>query len=123
MSLLPFENLPAYKPRGFVPVRLNFDDWNQISPLFDQLETHAASCATVAELEDWLLAWSELNAALDEESSRRYIAMTCHTDSQEAEKSYLQFVEQIEPNLKPRQFKLETLFIQHPLKSKLPDSR
>src|SRR6266850_182909 len=98
MSLLPFENLPTYKPRSFVPARLDFGDWNQISPLFDQLEKSATVCATLAELEDWLLDWSELNAALDEESSRRYIAMTCHTDSPEAEKFYLQFVEHIEPN-------------------------
>ena len=57
--------------------------------------------------------WSELIAALDEESSRRYIAMTCHTDSAEAEKAYLHFVENIEPQLKPRQFALEKIFA-HP---------
>ena len=36
---------------------------------------------SAAELERWLLDWSELSAALDEESSRRYIAMTCHTNN------------------------------------------
>ena len=63
------------------------------------------------ELERWLLDWSELNAALDEESSRRYIAMTCHTDSPDAEKAYLHFVENVEPQLKPRQFALEKIYI------------
>ena len=42
---------------------------------------------------------SELTAALDEESSRRYIAMTCHTEDAEAEKAYLHFVEEIEPRI------------------------
>jgi len=75
------------------------------------------------EFERWLLDWSELTAALDEESSRRYIAMTCHTDNTNAEKAHLQFVEQIEPQLKPRQFKLAQIFLAHPLRRKLPKQR
>ncbi len=67
--------------------------------------------------------WGELNAALDEESSKRYIAMTCHTEDQAAEKAYLHFVEEVEPRRKPRQFKLEQLFLEHPLRSRLPATR
>ena len=81
MNLLPFGKLPAYRPRTFVPQTVDLGDWPQIAPLFDQLENRAAQCKTAADLERWLLDWSELNAALDEESSRRYIAMTCHTDN------------------------------------------
>ncbi len=120
MNLLPFENLPAYKPRRFVPGKIDLGDWAQLAPLFDQLETRATQCATVAELEHWLVDWSELTAALDEEGGRRYIAMTCHTDSADAEKAYLQFVEQIEPHTKPRQFQLEKRLMGHPLRAKLP---
>ncbi|HUA38498.1 MAG TPA: M3 family oligoendopeptidase [Candidatus Sulfopaludibacter sp.] len=119
MNLLPFGKLPAYKPRRFVPPALNLGDWPQIAPLFDQLEKRAAPCRTAADLERWLLDWSELNAALDEESSRRYIAMTCHTDNAEAEKSYLHFVEHVEPELKPRQFALEKIYVTHPLRAAL----
>ena len=53
-----------------------------------------------------LLGDLRLDAALDQDGSERYIAMTCHTDNPDAEKSYLQFVEQIQPQLKPREFKL-----------------
>ena len=81
MNLLPFGKLPAYKPRKFVPQTIDLGDWPQIAPLFDQLESRAAHCQSAADLERWLLDWSELTAALDEESSRRYIAMTCHTDN------------------------------------------
>lgn len=123
MNLLPFGSLPAFKPRQFVSAQLDFGDWTQIAPLFDQLETRIAAAQTVADLEAWLLAWGELSAALDEEASRRYIAMTCHTDNADAEKAYLQFVEQIEPQLKPSQFKLEKLFIAHPQRTKLPAPR
>src|SRR5439155_22942969 len=97
MSLLPFENLPPHKARRFVPPQIDLGDWAQIAPLFDKLETEAPQRVTAAALESWLLQWSELSAALDEESSKRYIAMTCHTDSPEAEKAYLHFVEKIEP--------------------------
>jgi oligoendopeptidase F len=123
MSLLPFGSLPAYQPRHFVPAQLDLGDWTQLVPLFDQLESRCTAAQTVADLESWLLAWGELSAALDEEASRRYIAMSCHTDNTDAEKVYLQFVEDIEPQLKPRQFKLEQLFIAHPQRAKLPSPR
>jgi len=123
MNLLPFGKLPAYRPRTFVPQTVDLGDWPQIAPLFDQLENRAAHCKTAADLERWLLDWSELNAALDEESSRRYIAMTCHTDSPDAEKAYLHFVEHVEPQLKPRQFALEKIYVAHPLREKLSSER
>lgn len=123
MSLLPFGTLPTFKPRQFVPVQLDLGDWSQIAPLFDQLETRLAAAQSIADLEALLLAWGELSAALDEEYSRRYIAMSCHTDNSEAEKAYLHFVEHIEPELKPRQFRLEKLLIAHPQRTKLPSPR
>jgi len=123
MNLLPFGKLPAYKPRKFVPQAIDLGDWPQIAPLFDQLERHAAGANSAAALEHWLLDWSELSAALDEESSRRYIAMTCHTDNPDAEKTYLHFVENVEPQLKPRQFALEKIYVAHPLRAKFSKER
>ena len=111
MNLLPFGKLAAHRPRTFVPQNLDLGDWPQIAPLFDQLERRAVEATNAAALEQWLLDWSELNAALDEEASRRYIAMTCHTDNADAEKAYLHFVEHVEPQLKPRQFALEQIYV------------
>src|SRR5476649_205833 len=123
MNLLPFGKLAAHRPRTFVPQDINLGDWPQIAPLFDQLELRAAQAKSAAELERWLLDWSELNAALDEEASRRYIAMTCHTDNADAEKAYLYFVENVEPQLKPRQFALEKIYVVHPQFNQLPRAR
>jgi oligoendopeptidase F len=123
MSLLPFGKLAPAKARSFVPQAVDLGDWTQIAPLFDQLEARAAKAGSPAELERWLLDWSELNAALDEEGSRRYIAMTCHTDNSEAEKAYLYFVEHVEPQVKPRQFALEKIYVAHPQRAKLPSRR
>ncbi len=119
MSSLPFNELPAYKPRRFVPAQINLGDWEQIVPLLVRLEDAAPKCATLGAFEQWLLDAGELSAALDEESSRRYITMTCHTDDPAAEKSYLDFVENIEPELKPKQFQLAQLYLQHPLRPAL----
>jgi oligoendopeptidase F len=123
MELLPFKALPAHRPRRFVPQAADLGTWEQIEPLFNQLEERATQKLGAAKLEQWLLDWSELNAALDEEGSKRYIAMTCHTDNAEAEKAYLHFVEQIEPRLKPRQFKLAQLYVGHPARERLPKRR
>ncbi len=123
MNLLPFGKLPAHSPRHFVPAEIDLGDWKQIEPLFDALVKRAPECKTIEEFERWILDGGELSAALDEESSRRYIAMTCHTDNAEAEKSYLQFVENIDPQTKPLQFKLAEIYLAHPLRKQLPVER
>jgi oligoendopeptidase F len=123
MDLLPFGSLPPHRPRRFVPKNINLADWGQLSPLFDQLEARAPKCATAVELERWLVDWSELTAAVDEEFRKRHIAMTCHTDNPEAEQAYLDFLENIEPQLKPRQFRLEQLYVSHPARKELSPSR
>lgn len=120
---LPFDPVTPYIARRFVPAAIDLGNWEQIAPLFDQLETRLAACTDLASFEKWLLDSGELGAALDEEGSRRYIAMTCHTDDPEAEKSYLHFVEKIEPELKPRQFELSKRYLQHPLRASLARPR
>lgn len=123
MNLLPFDTLPRYQLRRYLPEGIDLGDWDQIAPLFDYLEIRAPQIQTVSELEHWIVDAGELSAALDEEGSRRHIAMTCHTDNAEAEKAYLHFVEDIEPKLKPRSFKLAELYLAHPLREKLPQDR
>jgi oligoendopeptidase F len=123
MDLLPFKELPPYKRRQLVPEKIELGNWGQIQPWFERLESRAERISTPGEMEKWLLDWSELSAALDEESTRRYIAMTCHTDNTEAEAAYLHFVEKIEPQIKPRQFKLAQLYVAHPARNGLKAER
>ena len=123
MNLLPFDSLPAYKPRKLVPAGMDFGSWPAVAPLFDRLEQVAASAQSAAAFEAWILDWGELSAALDEEGSKRYIAMTCHTDDATAEQSYLAFIEKIEPETKPRQFRLSQIYITHPCRALLPRDR
>lgn len=123
MNLLPFGTLPPYRPRRFVPEKIDLGDWEQLRPLFDKLEELGGKCTSVSDFERWLLDWGELSAALDEESSRRYIAMSCHTESKEAEAAYLHYVEKIDPQLKPRQFKLKQLYMASALRKELDQKR
>jgi oligoendopeptidase F len=115
--------LPQYRPRRFVPADLDLADWPATDHLFNRLKSRASNCRDVPEFEQWLLDWGELGAALDEEGTRRYIAMTCHTDDAEAEKAYLHFVEQIEPKIKPWQFELAKIYLDHPVRPQLPLER
>ena len=123
MELLPFDDLPPYKPRAFVPADFKVSGWDAIEPLFDQLETDLDACGSSESLEAWLLKVSELGAILDEDGSRRYISMTCHTSKDEAKGAYLDFVENIEPHLKERFFQLAKKFVNHPQRAHLPAER
>ncbi len=106
-----------------MPGTIDLGDWSAIEPLFAELEKRAPAYTTAAELERWLLDQSELTSALDEEQARRYIAKSCHTDNADAEKAFLDFIENVKPQIKPWQFKLDQLYLQHPVRAQLPRDR
>ncbi len=118
---LDFARLPREYPRRFVPERLNLGDWAEIEPLFDDLERRPLGSRE--DLESWLLDQSELASALYEEGSIRHIRMTCQTDNPEYERAYLQFIEEIEPLLKPRFHRLQEKYLSSPARAKLPKRR
>lgn len=123
MSWLPFGELPPHTARRFVPDGINPGDPAAVLPLFDRLESALSAVDSLEALEEWLLDTGELRAAVEEERARRYIAMTCHTDDPAAEKAYLELVEQLDPAVKPRFFRLAQRFLAHPLRAKLPMDR
>ena len=108
-------------PRQFVPKDLDVSDWSQVKPLFDALRSR--QIGSPAELERWLLDFSELSAVIDEDGARRYIEKSCHTDDKEIEKRFLFFVEQIEPKVKPLAFALQKKFLDSPHRPALSDKR
>lgn len=123
MSCLPFESLLSDPRRLFLGREANAKNWGSIEPLFVRLQARASDLLSVEDLEGWLLEWGELSAMIEEEGAKRYIAMTCNTEDSEAEQSYLQFVEEIEPRCKPLQFDLSKTFINHPIRSFLSSDR
>jgi len=103
-------------PLRWVPKNLDFDDWKQLEPLFDELEKNAKT----RDLRAWLQDWSEFESAWNEESSRRYVAMTCDTENAEKEKKYLHLETVIGPLGKPRWQTLKKLYLDHPKRKSLP---
>jgi oligoendopeptidase F len=123
MTTLPFAKLQPFATRRFLPAELELGDWETIEPWFDRLAAQASTCETAAQLEEWLLDWSELQAAGQEETARRYIAMTCDTEDKMAENAHLEWVKRILPRLKSRSFEMAQLFIAHPARPALPADR
>ncbi|UCD28673.1 MAG: M3 family oligoendopeptidase [Planctomycetota bacterium] len=114
-------NSYKFYPRQFVPVDAEMGEWDQIAPLFSSLDTR--SIDTVKQLEQWLLDLSELNACIYEELSKRYVAMTRHTDDQDKEKAYLFFIEHILPQCKVKWQKLRERYVASAARKKLPPVR
>jgi oligoendopeptidase F len=123
MIKLPFGELPPYQPRKFVPATANLGDWNQVEALYRALEEALSTAQSPVQLERFLLNWGELGAALDQEGSQRYIAMTCHTDDPAIERHYLSYIQEIEPLSKPQHFRLSRLYLDHPHRPGLPQPR
>ena len=109
-----FEKISIHTPRQFVPSNINIGNWTKLEPLFKQLEEQIKTASSAEKLELFILNWEELSAAVSEEGSKRYIAMTCQTEDKDAEKAYLDFVEKIEPEEKKCNFLLAKKLIQHP---------
>jgi oligoendopeptidase F len=97
------------RPRKFLPADFVPDTWEKISPWADRLSQRVIN--TARELEQWLMDVSELASVVDEYGSRRYIDKSCHTDDPQIKKAYLDYVENIEPKLKPVMFRLQKKFL------------
>jgi len=108
-------------PRRFVPAAADMGNWADIEPLFDELDGRPID--SVALLEQWLLAWSELAACISEEGTKRYVTMTCQTDDAQKERAHLHFVERISPRCKPRWDRLRQRFVASPARAKLDRDR
>ena len=108
---------PDY-PRRFVPQSIDLGDWDMQRPLWEELQNRSLPDAVA--LGKWIADWNELSDAVGEESSRRYIDMTCYTQDPEKEAAYLKFVEEIEPKLAPIGDALNRKLVEHPGVSGLP---
>src|SRR5689334_17768917 len=108
-------------PRQFVNAAADLGKWPEVESQLQKLE--AQNPASPAELERWVLDWSELAACVDEERTRRYVAMTCATDDPAREKAYLEFVENVTPNCRPWWNRIQRKFLANAHRSALPAAR
>ena len=104
--------VPETFPHQWLPDKTELKTWEQIEPWYRKLL--AMPIESPAELERWLIAAGELNAAVGQEGVERYIAMTCQTDDPEREAAHLSFVRDIEPKLKPLQNEVRNRYLDSP---------
>jgi oligoendopeptidase F len=113
--------LPESYPHQWLPEDVELRAWEQIEPWYQRLMARPIDSA--ADLEHWVMAAGELNAAVGQEGVERYIAMTCQTDDPEREAAYLAFVRDIEPKLKPLHNEIRSRYLDSPHRSVLPRDR
>ena len=121
MSNVAQQRVKSRFPRNYLAADATVDTWESIAPYFDELE--ARDISEKSALEKWLADYSELSAAIGEESSARYIAMTCHTDDADAEKLYLDYVTTVVPQMEPHTFELSKKYLASPARQLLPPER
>jgi len=107
--------------RQFIRSEDVLDAWKRIEPYFDQLRDR--SLKTPDEVEKWLIDYCELSAALAEVGTDRHVKMTCQTDDESRKKAFFDFLENIDPQVKPRAHELNIKYAQAPASQQLPKAR
>jgi len=95
---LGIERLKPFQPRSFVPQDTDFKKVSEVQALYKKLVSREIGSS--AELEQWLLDRSELEAAIEQTSSVLYIRMTSQTDNPAYAEQYRQFIETTSPVIK-----------------------
>ena len=109
MKRIDFSQLAHYKKRNFVPNNADLEDESIVKSLYERLLER--EIRSDKEFDQWFKDMSELEIALDELGSKLYIEMTSQTDNVEFSKQYKSFVENILPNVKDYEDKLNKRYL------------
>ena len=105
----------------FVPDDFDPSAFDNIQPYLTQLGQ--AELDSPAALQDWLSHLSDLLEAVYEYGSRANINNACHTEDEAIEKVYLDFVQNVQPKLKPAMFELQKKYMACKHRDALTDTR
>ncbi|HMO31369.1 MAG TPA: M3 family oligoendopeptidase [Lacibacter sp.] len=100
-------------PRHFLPAGFSVTTWDHLEPFFSQLLDRPLN--TRADLEQWLLHSSELEAVISEDACWRQVRMTCDTENKELEEAFNYFYLEIAPRMQPYADKLNRKLVDCPL--------
>ena len=105
-----FDTLPPYQARRFVPAEADLTDKDVVVGLLeDLLEREIVSTEGLLR---WVEDRSEFGAALSQTGSALYIRMTCQTDDEARAAAYRDFIENVEPAVKPLADKLDRKYLE-----------
>jgi oligoendopeptidase F len=82
--------------------------WDEVVPYFDDLLERPLDASTV---EEWLSAWSRLEALVTEAAAQAMIAYTIDTSDADKEKDHLRFSTEILPRMEERSVELARRFV------------
>jgi len=106
---LGFTHLPPAQARRFIPAQADFNDPEQVQSLYRALLERP--CESTADLEQFLLHRSELEAALRQHGSVLYIRMTAQTDDEARAAAYRRFVEGVKPVISGHTHQLNVAYL------------
>ncbi len=112
--------IPQRKSRTFIGEEFVLNSWQSVKPLYENLLHRVLENAQ--DLRKWFIDRSELESYLSENMAWRYIKMTCDTVSEENQKSYQFFVEQIQPELSVYSDQLNKKALENPFLDDLKDA-
>jgi oligoendopeptidase F len=82
--------------------------WDQLTPYFDQLVDEPL---TTANLEGWMLRWSQLANLVVEMYSRMYVATSVDTTDKNAEQRFTKFLDEVYPAYLAAEQKLKEILL------------
>lgn len=91
--------IPKRPARKFIPEDFTISNFDAIKPFLDQLLN--ATLDSPAALRKWFKNRSELESIISEDMGWRYVRMTCFTENETYQKSYQDFIQNIQPHLAP----------------------
>lgn len=97
---------------AFLPQDITVDNWQTIEPFYKDLESREIT--SVAQLEQWLLDRSALDALLEEDMGWRYIRTNCNTEDKALADAFNFYLAEIQPNVLPYEDKLNRKLIATP---------
>jgi oligoendopeptidase F len=104
--------IPKRPKRKFVPEDFTVTTFEAIKPYLDKLLS--AAIGNASDLRKWLKDRSELESIISDDMGWRYIRMTCHTENEEYQKSYQDFIQNLQPHLAPLSDQLNKKALESP---------
>jgi oligoendopeptidase F len=107
--------------RKYIPANYDITTWEALMPFYQELESRVLN--GTEDLLAWLHDSDELDAMLQEEGSRRFIAMTCHTNDEAAVARYTAFLTELSPHITEHRQALVRKYYDSPHRAGLDASR
>ena len=116
------DSLPP-PPRRHVPAELELASVPALTGCYDELAARPLPPGDRWALAQWLRDWSELESLLNEEQTRREVAMHRRTDDPDLLAAYLDWIDRVAPPCKPLRDRLARRLLAHPDAAALPPER